>query len=299
MKFERIGMRTIKTAFAVSMTIWISNIFKIRSPFFAGIAAIIAMQTSVSESLSIGKNRMFGTVLGAVVALLFSSFAPENIVSIGIGIVIIIYICNVFGWKKSIQLSAMVFLSIILNFQEGSRFNYALYRTLDTLIGLVIGTLINYFIVPPNVEGKINEMIEKTYSEFKKMIESIIYECKKPSLEELKKHLINMEESYNVLKKDMRLHLSKKQNTYDYNWIFTAFDNIYSNLKILLSMKKLPNINEVNREALKRVFNKEISYTNDGNLDELDLIYNYHLSELLKGLDSIDKALLKVEKLSQ
>lgn len=108
-----------------------------------------------------------------------------------------------------------------------------------------------------------------------------------------------MEESYNVLKKDMRLHLSKKQNTYDYNWIFTAFDNIYSNLKILLSMKKLPNINEVNREALKRVFNKEISYTNDGNLDELDLIYNYHLSELLKGLDSIDKALLKVEKLSQ
>ena len=149
MKFKKVGMRTIKTAFAVSLTIFISNILKLKSPFFAGISAIIAMQTSVSQSLRAGKDRMYGTILGALVALIFSLFHLENTFFIGIAIVIIIYICNLFGWEKTIQLSTMVFLSIILNYDEGSRVSYALHRTLDTFIGLIIGTLVNYFIVPP------------------------------------------------------------------------------------------------------------------------------------------------------
>ena len=148
MKVKKVGMRTIKTALAVSLTILISQIFNLRSPFFAGIAAIIAMQTSVSESFTMAKNRMYGTILGGTIALLFSYFAPENILSIGLGIIILIYACNLFGWKRSVQISTMVFLSIILNYEEGSRLNYALYRTLDTLVGLIIGTLINYFILP-------------------------------------------------------------------------------------------------------------------------------------------------------
>src|SRR5690606_15213363 len=105
----------------------------------------------------------------------FSLIAPENPFFIAIGIIIIIYLCNIFNWKKSIQLSTMVFLSIILNYEEGSRVNYALYRTLDTFIGLVIGTLINYFLLPPNIEEQIKISIENIYSQIKKMLEHIVW----------------------------------------------------------------------------------------------------------------------------
>ncbi len=296
MKIEKIGMRTIKTAFAVSFTIFISNILNLKSPFFAGIAAIIAMQTSVSESLSRGKDRMYGTVFGAVVAMLFSYLAPENVISTGIGILIIIYICNILGLKKSIQLSTMVFLSIILNHDEGSRLNYALYRTMDTLVGLIIGTAINYFIVPPNMEARIEEMIDKTYFEIKGMIEGIIYQGEKPSLEDFKKYLIDMEENYTILKKDSRLSLGKPHDTSNYDWIFTAFSNIYSNLKIILSIEKSPIINERNRRALEEIFDKEITSSDEDSLDELDLVYNYHLNELLNGLNHIDECLSRIKE---
>ena len=109
MKIEKIGMRTIKTALAVSLTIFIAQVLNLKSPFFAGIAAIIAMQSSVSESFNMAKNRMLSTILGAITALLFSLIAPENPFFIAIGIIIIIYLCNIFNWKKSIQLSTMVF----------------------------------------------------------------------------------------------------------------------------------------------------------------------------------------------
>jgi len=175
MKIEKIGMRTIKTALAVSLTIFIAQVLNLKSPFFAGIAAIIAMQSSVSESFNMAKNRMLSTILGAITALLFSLIAPENPFFIAIGIIIIIYLCNIFNWKKSIQLSTMVFLSIILNYEEGSRVNYALYRTLDTFIGLVIGTLINYFLLPPNIEEQIKVSVENMYSQVKNMLEHIIW----------------------------------------------------------------------------------------------------------------------------
>ena len=98
MKIEKIGMRTIKTALAVSLTIFIAQVLNLKSPF-AGIAAIIAMQSSVSESFNMAKNRMLSTILGAITALLFSLIAPENPFFIAIGVIIIIYLCNIFNWK--------------------------------------------------------------------------------------------------------------------------------------------------------------------------------------------------------
>ncbi|MCF6465249.1 FUSC family protein [Clostridium sp. Cult2] len=291
MKVKKIGMRTIKTALAVSLTILISQLFNLRSPFFAGIAAIIAMQTSVSESFTTGKNRMYGTILGGIVALIFSYFALESVLSIGIGIIIIIYTCNLFGWKKSVQISNMVFLSIILNYEEGSRLNYALYRTLDTLIGLVIGTLINYFIVPPKAEDKIIESIDNMYSELKNMVESIIWKDQNRTLENLKKYLVDVEENYNILKNDVKLNLCKPDNYHNYDWIFNTFENIYNHLSILFAIEKTPQLTEGNKRTLENLFHKKIPLSSNGPLDELDLVYNYHLEKLLKGLDSIKESL--------
>ncbi|CCQ94617.1 conserved membrane hypothetical protein [[Clostridium] ultunense Esp] len=297
MKFEKIGMRTIKTALAVSFTILLSQLLNLRSPFFAGIAAIIAMQTSVSESFTMAKNRMYGTILGGTVALLFSYFAPENVFSIGIGIIIIIYTCNLFGWKKSVQISTMVFLSIILNYEEGSRLNYALYRTLDTLIGLIIGTLINYFIVPPKVEDKIRDSIHNMYSEFKDIIESIIWGDESGSLENLRKYLADVEENYNILKKDIKLNLCKTDDCYNYDWMFNTFEAIYNHLSILFAIEKIPQLTEENKRALESLFSKEIPLPSNEKLDELDLVYNYHLKKLLKGLNSIQVALYNVQSI--
>src|SRR5690606_7677143 len=127
-------MRTIKTALAVSLAIFISQLLNLKSPLFVGIAAIISMKSSVSESLTAGKSRMLGTIFGAMVAIVFSYITPTNVLSIGIGIIIIIYVCNLLGWTNAIQLSSMVFLVIVLNYDESSRFNYAFHRTVDTLI---------------------------------------------------------------------------------------------------------------------------------------------------------------------
>ena len=288
MKIKKVGLRNIKTALAVALTIFLSQILNLRSPFFAGIAAITAMQSSVSESFSSGLDRMFSTILGGGIALLFSLVAPENPFFIGLGIIIIIYLCNVFGWRQSVQLSGMVFLSIILNYEEGSRVDYAFYRTVDTLFGLVIGTLINYFVLPPNLEDKMVDSVQKMYSQVKDMVGAIIWKEDGVELESLRKDLIEIEENYNILKKEVKLNLYKTHTFRNLEKIFELLENIYSNLSVVYSMDKASFIDNENREDLENLFGKKLPTHTKGGECDLDLIYNYHLKNIVENLNNID-----------
>ncbi len=291
MKAKKIGLRNLKTGLAVALTIFLSQLLNLRSPFFAGIAAITAMQSSVSESFSSGVDRMFSTILGGIIALVFSLVAPENPIFIGLGIIIIIYLCNLFGWKQSVTLSGMVFLSIILNYEEGSRVDYAFYRTLDTLFGLVVGTLINYFVMPPNLGEKMVESVHKMYHQVKDIIGAIIWKEEGVELESLRRDLVIIEENYNLLKKEIKLNLYKSDTLHNLENIFDLLENIYSNLSVLYSIDKRPNINEENEKSLEKLFGKKLPVSNEINSSEIDLIYNYHLKNIIENLNRIDNLL--------
>lgn len=290
MKLQKIGLRTLKTASAVALAILLSQLLNLRSPFFAGIAAITTMQSSVSESFSSGVDRMLGTILGGVIALLFSLVAPVNPLSIGLGIIIIIYVCNLFGWKQSVQLSAMVFLSIILNYQEGSRVDYAFYRTVDTLFGLVVGTLFNYFVLPFDLENKMVQSVKKMYIQVKEIVEAIIWREENFQLESLRKDLILIEEDYEVLKKEVKFNLYRSDTLHNLEKVFELLENIYGNLSIIYSLDKDSSIDRENQEALAVLFEHDLAELSKKG--EENLIYNYHLRKIIENLESIDKILL-------
>lgn len=291
MKIKKIGMRIIKTVIAITLTIVIAQLLNLKSPFFAGIAAIMAMQTSVSESLNKGKHRMYGTIFGAAIALVFSIIAPENAIFIGIGIFIILYASNIVGWKKSAQMSMIVFLSIMLNYEEGNRFAYSFNRILDTLIGLVIGTAINYFIVPPRIEVKIEELLRNMYLQIINMLQSIIWKEESISLEELKKDLAETEENYNIFRKDTKYNLNKPDNIFDTESMFDLFEEIYNHLTIICRIDKIPYINKKNQEHLQKLFNKKIPKQDEILMDNMDIIYNYHLENILTKLSLVEHML--------
>ncbi|AKL97351.1 hypothetical protein CACET_c39250 [Clostridium aceticum] len=150
----KIGLRTIKTGIAVTVSLIIANILRIESPFFAAIAAIIAMQPTVSDSWKTGVNRILGTIIGAVVGAIFVAIAPANPFLGGLGVVSLIIIMNKLGWQEAIAIGGVVFTGIFLNTNE-NHVTYALHRLLDTSIGIVVAVVINYTIYPPTYDLKV------------------------------------------------------------------------------------------------------------------------------------------------
>ncbi|MBL4936645.1 FUSC family protein [Clostridium sp. YIM B02515] len=149
MRIKKIGMRNIKTAIAVVISMIISKLLNMEYPFYTVIASIISMQSSVEASFKAGRNRMLGTLIGALIGFILSSIMPGNIILIGIGIVAVIYICNIFNWEQSTSIACVVFCAIMINLKGGSPFFYSVNRLVDTFIGITVAVGVNYFIAPP------------------------------------------------------------------------------------------------------------------------------------------------------
>lgn len=286
----KIGMRTIKTAIAVALSVFICQLFKLTSPFFAGIAAIITMQSTVVDSFKIGKNRMLGTVFGASIGLVGSLIAPENPIAIGIGIIIIITICNFLGWKKPISIATIVFLSIMLVQKDGSRLHYSVYRTIDTFVGIIIGVLINYFIVPPDSEIKIKASFKTLLNECNTIVKNIIYNLSDIKLDSVKNELKLLDTNFECLKEEIKLNLSKNIEYNDIQNTLTLFENLYNNLSIVSNMESNPKINNENKEKLEKLYNICLLENNDDkSLDNIDIVYNYHIEKIIDSIEEIGK----------
>ncbi|GAB6085849.1 FUSC family protein [Alkaliphilus crotonatoxidans] len=156
----KIGLRTIKTGIAIGLTMLMAKLLKIEYPFFAMIAAFIAIQPTVSDSWRVGLNRMLGTFIGAAIGLVFVVLVPGNFVFGGLGMILLIYIMNKLHWNESINIAGVVFMAVFLNLSEG-HVSYAIHRLQDTFLGIAVAVAVNYLIYPPTYDNKALEELKK------------------------------------------------------------------------------------------------------------------------------------------
>lgn len=226
-------MRTIKTSAAVAITLLICDLLNITNPFFAAIAAIIAMESSISATFSTVKDRIYGTILGAVLALVFSWIFPINWLSMGFGILIVIYVCNQFGWQGTIKISTIVFIAVLLGYESGNQWEYALFRIIDTIIGLSIGTLINYYVFPHDMGNEIYKTVDDMLPYVNQMLETIESHEENFERERLRNELYLLEDRFNVLKKDIKLNVNPTYDSETFKSIIEKLEMLYVHLAVM------------------------------------------------------------------
>ncbi|KNF09866.1 putative membrane protein [Gottschalkia purinilytica] len=163
LNIPKIGLRNIKTSISVVACLFLFRIINRPHPLYACIAAIICTKDTVHNSFEIAKERLIGTMIGGVIGGLFLQvndkvdFWGSYEIVIGLGIVIVIYCCNLINKKGATSISCVVFLFVLTNFIDSpshSPFTYALSRTLDTAIGIILSLIINKYFFPLNVDEK-------------------------------------------------------------------------------------------------------------------------------------------------
>lgn len=154
------GWRTIKTALAVVTCILLYESLSRPGTVLAVMATVICMQDSVGKSLHIGRNRVFGILLGGLFAVIIGAlgvaqmqlwvFAPLAFVAV----VLFIFICNRLEKNDTIMIGLTTLFIILfeLRLTDAAPLPHALNRSLDTGIGVVVAYLVNKFVFPPKPE---------------------------------------------------------------------------------------------------------------------------------------------------
>lgn len=155
----KVGFRTIKSAISVFLCL----VLLPNEPFFACLTAIICLQDTVSSSIKMGINRALGTIMGAIIGLVFmilcrfihfntsSSFISKLLIYliIALGIIVVISACNIVKKPGAINVACIAFLGITTIHAFGEPLFYALNRTFETLCGVIISILVNKYITSP------------------------------------------------------------------------------------------------------------------------------------------------------
>lgn len=284
MKDLRVGKRTLKTALAVVLSLYIGNLLNLSTPLFAGFAAVVVMQGSVYDSLRVSKDRMLATITGAIVALAIIAIGYKNYLTIGIGIILVILICTNFKWKNSIALGCMTFLIIIVNEGGQNELQYALHRALDTLIGLVVGMAVNFLVFPPHPL----RLIIKTYRAIEEdsfqVFRDFLLEDKPMQISLIQNDLIQAESDYGELKKLLRIRMIDEELLLQLEEINHLLFQIVSHM-VVVGANNEPRV--LSRRAMKKVLRiiPDLEPERIGETHDLfDDIYSYHMERIAELL---------------
>lgn len=169
-----VGMRTIKTALAVTLSLMAVEYYGASTAkvVFATIGAISAVGPTFTASLLACMTQICGVTVGALLAMALMALHPPGIVGVGIGIIVIITSYHHLKLKLVPVLPCLVLVNICLNPQVEA-VSYSLGRIWDTAIGLAIGMLVNTLIFPYDNSRTIRQMMESLDDDLIRILEDL------------------------------------------------------------------------------------------------------------------------------
>lgn len=263
------GMRAIKTALAVTLCVIIASLTSWLSPFFMTLAAIITMQVSTVEAFRIGRTRILGTAVGVGIGLGFALIQPDNALLCGLGILLIIVICNRLNWNGAVQIAAFVFMAIMVNMNGQNPFAYSATRMLDTFSGVAVGIAVNYFVFPYNNLGLIHDQIYQVKSYIESELDP---ETGVIALEPLRTMLLKLRDEINLYKQEARIQRKDRAVLETYENAFQLYWDAFEHFK---------HIDKVAEELKSTSVEDYIAY------DELQAVYRFHWKRIQKDLETV------------
>jgi|GEM_PF-165346 len=286
-----IGMRTIKTAIVVIISYFVSTIIPNSLPFAMIYASVICVETSVVSSFKIGYNRVLGTILGGIIGLIVGYIPWYKGLTMALGIVITILVCNYLDIKKTTGIAITLVIIILLGSDKFTPGVYAVQRTIDTILGIVIATIVNTLIFPPDQMSRVRGSFNHYKQTAKQVVgDVLVYNLGNGlttmgiALEDYKSKVGELSIEIPLLKR-----YNKEEFEY-YSQMIEEAEKVYIYTETLSLLERGVRITIDNKNKLMKMLSIELDQTEFATLENSsreDLIFNYTLVKLISALEKI------------
>lgn len=83
-----------RTAIAAVASLLIARSFRLPEAYWAAIATLIAMQSTLGAAWAVSKDRLVGSAMGAAAGALLATYTGENVVIFGAGVFALGLLCG-------------------------------------------------------------------------------------------------------------------------------------------------------------------------------------------------------------
>lgn len=295
-----IGLRTLKTATAVVIAMLLVTSYGTTTSrlIFAMLGAMAVMEPTLKDSIGSCLTQIFGVFFGAVAGVLLMLTPINPLVATGIGIVLVITIYNLLHIRFSPTLPCLMVV-IICTTPDIQPLIYALGRLWDTAIGLGVGLIINALIFPYNNTRKIRTTAESFDKEIILFLENMFDgDNEYPDTEKMTKIIDDLARQLSIFSNQWLLLRLKRNRTRleVFNICADKARQLVAQMEVLSRMEKLGKLNEENLNRLieNGALIRDVTVTTE--MNENDIITNYHVSIILHLREDLILTLKKAKR---
>lgn len=155
------GNRIVKTAVAVFLTAYICVLLG-WPPVFAVITAIVTLEPTVSDSIKKGLVRFPASAIGSFYAVLFIALFGNSPITYTLAASLTIITCFQLRLHAGLLVAAITAVAMVEVVYDNYLLSF-LTRLGTTTTGIIVSTLVNMFVFPPNYTKEIQKNITDTY----------------------------------------------------------------------------------------------------------------------------------------
>ncbi len=280
-----IGLRTIKTAIAVIVSLLVIEILGTTDSkmIFAMLGAMSAVQPTYKESMEACLSQTIGVVFGALCSIFLCALPLPSLVAVGTGIVLVITLYNILQIRYSPSLPCFI-LVMACTTPDIQMVSYTTGRIWDTTIGLAIGMLINMLIFPYDTSRQIRATAYSLDKELLLFMEDFFDgDDILPDIAKMRQEILTLERQFNLFSNQKLLLHMRRQNKE-----LAAFQTCDEKAKALIThMEVLCSIGQPGRlsDENRRLLTDSGAVIRDTrpakNLTQQDIVTNYHVSQIL------------------
>lgn len=292
-----IGMRTVKTALAVVLGLYLSYILDLRAPIFTSIASITTMQPSFSDTSKAVKRRLFTCIFGVIFGYVLSKVTTNPYlmpVFAGLGVVVTIVLHQATGLSDMTTLAVIVFVASFAT--KSDHMTYGINRLIGTCLGVAISVAVNVLISSPKIHENFYHSVTKAYDEIVDLTRACILLPYPTDLSQLEKDIDQVNKYYHLLDEELNSPFYSGKDFKVPHAIIDLINEIYLRFQLLEELKPfLPTISEENKKIIEDLFSYTVIFQGALRKEEA-AVYNYHIHTILRDVSRIKDFIQKDRK---
>ncbi len=280
-----IGLRTVKTAVAVVLSMIIVNYWGTTDSklIFAMLGAMAAVQPTFTASVESCVSQIVGVLFGALMGVLLRLVQLPALVATGIGIVAVITLYNFLRIRFSPSLSCFIVVMLCTT-PDIRPMSYALGRIWDSAIGLGIGMLINTLVFPYDNSRQIRRTVESLDRALIEFLEDMFDgdDCL-PDSGEMAKRIGDMAQQLSIFEQQRLLLRLRRQREQLENFHICQGKarELLAQMEVLSCMERIGRLSEENRRRLTACGAQIRDMRPLDAVQERDVVTNHHVGKIL------------------
>lgn len=238
-----VGGRVLKTALAVTLAIYFTQLIGMERVTLAAIVALLTVQRTFYHSLLQSIGKLGSVFLGVILGTIFGYLFGVTPLAYGLVTLIMILLCLQLQWQDHIVLATVTAITVIFSGAADLKV-YSLEQMLTALLGAASALVINYLFTPNHSQEVVNRLL-KVETNLRQAIDFIIKEILEPGCDDtdfkekvllLQKEIAEGADVAKLLREEQRFMINRQTPSDRYRQAFHIFS---SQLDRLEEMHKL------------------------------------------------------------